>query len=174
MSRSAPQGLKPVSFASLSGTAEAVPFPKPLSSRTAEAVTLPRSFRRQISKLLVLMIAVASLLPYSAVASSKDKNRISAVRWAEGNPGCTFSRDDDGKYRYGIWSDEAGIVMAVDSQELEKVHRRHQPFFAVLLTVRYRGQTSLEVATENISLQFMKNNAKVHYLRMAPVVGRDH
>ena len=47
--------------------------------------------------------------------------------------------------------------MAVDSQELEKVHRRHQAFFAVLLTVRYRGQSSLEVETENISLQFMKH-----------------
>ena len=103
------------------------------------------------------MIVVTSLLPYSAFASGKDKNRVPAVRWQEGNPGCTFSRDDDGKYRYGLWSEEAGIVMAVDSQELEKVHRRHQPFFAVLLTVRYRGQTSLEVSTENISLQFMKH-----------------
>ena len=37
--------------------------------------------------------------------------------WGEGNPGCTFSRDDDGKYRYGIWSDEAGIVMAVPLQQ---------------------------------------------------------
>jgi hypothetical protein len=103
------------------------------------------------------MIAVGSLVSRPAFASDKNKNRIPAVRWAEGNPGCTFSRGEDGKYRYGLWSDEAGIVLAVDSQELEKVHRRHQPFFAVLLTVRYRGQASLEVETENISLQFMKH-----------------
>ena len=112
---------------------------------------------RQLLKVLALIFAVTSLPSDSAVASNKGKNKIPAVRWAEGHPGCTFSRDDDGKYRYGLWSDEAGVVMAIDSQELEKVHRRHQPFFAVLLTVRYRGQTSLEVATENISLQFMKH-----------------
>ena len=106
---------------------------------------------------LVLALALSSLLFLSAFASSKEKNRIPAVRWVEGNPGCTFTRSDDGKYHYGLWSDDVGVVIAVDSQELEKVHRRHQPFFAVLLTVRYRGQGTLEVATENISLQFMKH-----------------
>jgi hypothetical protein len=104
---------------------------------------------------LALTIAAASLLSVSA--SAKDKHRIPAVRWVEGDPGCTFSRGDDGRYRYGLWSDDVGIVMAVDSQELEKVHRRHQLFFALLLTLRYRGQGSLEVATDNISLEFRKH-----------------
>jgi len=105
---------------------------------------------------LALALAVASLLPSSVPAKDK-KNMLPAVRWAEGNPGCTVSRGDDGKYRYGLWSDDVGIVMAVDSQELEKVHRRHQLFFAVLLTVRYRGQGALDLATDNISLQFIKH-----------------
>jgi len=77
------------------------------------------------------------------------------VRWAEGNPGCTLSKDSDGKYRYGMWSEDIGIVAAVDSQELEKAHRRHEPFFAVLLTVRYSGQSPLDFATDNISLEFV-------------------
>jgi hypothetical protein len=157
MSWSAPQGLKPASFASLSGTAETMYIPKPFLTGIAEAVGISKPLMRQLLKLLVLMAAASCLLSHPTVASDKNKSRIPAVRWAEGNPGCTFSRDADGKYRYGLWSDEAGIVLAVDSQELEKVHRRHQPFFAVLLTVRYRGQTSLEVETENISLQFMKH-----------------
>ena len=104
---------------------------------------------------LVLAIAASSLL--CAPTFAKDKSKVPAVRWAEGNPGCTFSRGDDGKYRYGLWADDVGVVMAVDSQELEKVHRRHEHFFAVLVTVRYRGQESLQVTTENISLQFMKH-----------------
>ena len=79
------------------------------------------------------------------------------MRWQEGSAGCTFAHDDDGKYRYGMWSDDVGIVMAVDSQEVEKVHRRHEPFFGVLLTVRYRGQRSLDFSTENISLEFVKH-----------------
>lgn len=106
---------------------------------------------------LLLAMAIPSLLLYSSFSSNKDKNKIPAVRWHEGNPGCTFSRGDDGKYRYGLWSDDVGLVLAVDSQELEKVHRRHQPFFAVHLTVRYRGQGALDVPVDNISLQFMKH-----------------
>jgi hypothetical protein len=173
MSRSSPQGLKPAPIASPDGTAEAVPFPNlavspgpalfpipvpfPKTVPCAKAPSLAKAWMEQLAKVLALMIAVTSLLSDSTFASGKDKNKIPAVRWVEGNPGCTFSRDNDGKYRYGLWTDEAGVVMAVDSQELEKVHRRHQPFFAVLLTVRYRGQTSLEVFTENISLQFMKH-----------------
>jgi len=101
-------------------------------------------------------MALGTLL-LSPSAFGKAKGKIPAFRWEEGKPGCTFSRSADGKYRYGLWSDDVGIVMAVDSQELEKVHRRHQRFFAVLLTVRYRGQGSLAVTTDNISLQFMKH-----------------
>ena len=114
-------------------------------------------FSSRRSKALAAAVVVASLLPASSFAKDKDKSNLPAVRWVEGNPGCTFERGDDGKYRYGMWYDDAGVVMAVDSQELEKVHRRRELFFALFLTVRYRGQTSLDVATDDISLQFMKH-----------------
>jgi len=104
---------------------------------------------------LALAIAAASLLSVSA--SARNKHRIPAVRWVEGDPGCTFSRGKNSKYRYELWSDDLGIVMAVDSQELEKVHRRHQSFFALSLTVHYRGQASLDVPTDSISLEFVKH-----------------
>src|ERR671934_2338555 len=75
-------------------------------------------------------------------ATAKDKHSSTAVvRWGEGQPGCTFSLDDDGKYRFGMWSDDLGIVLVVDSQEVQKV-RKHgiEPLFGVALQVRYRGQ----------------------------------
>jgi hypothetical protein len=87
----------------------------------------------------------------------KDKEKIPAVRWDEQRPGCTFSRSDDGHYHYGLWYEDVGITMTVDSQELEKVHRRSEPFFSVNLDVRYRGPGSVDLAIENISLQFMKH-----------------
>lgn len=105
---------------------------------------------------LVLAMAGAFLLAHFSFASNK-KEKIPAVRWAEGNPGCTFARGDDGKFRYGLWYGDVGVTAAVDAQELEKVHRRHEPFFAVLLNVRYRGQSSLDFAIENISLEFVKH-----------------
>jgi hypothetical protein len=86
----------------------------------------------------------------------------STSRWEEGQPGCTFSRDDDGKYRYGFWTADFGIVLAVDSQELEKVRRRAQPLFALQLTLRYRGKDSLDLAPGKITLEFVKHYHDVH------------
>jgi len=112
-------------------------------------------------RVLILAVAIASLLMADAAGAAplagKDKQRIPAVRWDEEHPGCTFSRSDDGHYHYGLWHEDVGITMTVDSQELEKVHRRPERFFAVLLDVRYRGQGSLNLSVENISLQFMKH-----------------
>src|SRR3954465_14800006 len=105
---------------------------------------MTQSAQRTLTALMVA-IAVSSLLSNPDHALSKGKEKIRAVRWAESNPGCTLSRGDDGKYRYGLWADDAAVVLAVDGQELEKVHRRHEPFFAVLVTVRYLGQTSVDV-----------------------------
>jgi len=107
------------------------------------------------------------LAPHSAQASRKEK-KILVVRWAEKNPGCTFSAGDDGKYRYGLWSGDIGIVMAVDWQELEKVHRRHEPFFAVLLTIKYRGQQALDLTGDGISLEFVS-----HYKVLQPALDPD-
>ncbi|MFZ1140337.1 MAG: hypothetical protein ABR881_05350 [Candidatus Sulfotelmatobacter sp.] len=108
---------------------------------------------------LLVPLAIASLLlPDSGRAASRnDKPKIPAVRWDEERPGCTFSRSDDGRYYYGLWYGDVGITMAVDSQELEKVHRRHEPFFAVLLNVRYKSQAPLDLAVEQISLEFVKH-----------------
>jgi hypothetical protein len=108
---------------------------------------------------------VAILLASSARANPPATAKTQAthtVRWEEGVPGCTFSRDDDGKYRYGLWTADFGIVLAVDSQELEKARRRAQAMFAVLLSVHYRGEDSLEVAPGQITLEFVKHYHDVH------------
>lgn len=100
---------------------------------------------------------LVAVLFCSLAGFASKKNLIPAVRWQEGSPGCTFSRGDDGKYRYGMWAGDMGVVMAVDSQELEKTRRRHEPFFAVLLEVRYRGEKPIDFNTENTSLEFVKH-----------------
>lgn len=106
---------------------------------------------------LLLVLAFTLWLQSGEVASAKDKPKMPVVRWAEENSGCTFSRGDDGKYRYGLWSGDFGITLAVDSQELAKVHRRHEPFFGVLLTIRYRGTGAVNLEVKDISLEFVKH-----------------
>jgi len=53
-------------------------------------------------------------------------------------------------------------VLAVDSQELEKVRRRAQPIFALLLSLHYRGKDSMAVAPAKITLEFVKHFHDVH------------
>lgn len=104
-----------------------------------------------------LLIAACLLSGFAAARPSDQKSKAPAVRWDEQYPGCTISRTNDGKYLYGLWSGDVGVTLAIDAQELEKVRHRHEPFFAVLLKIRYRGQAKLEVGTENITLQFLKH-----------------
>jgi hypothetical protein len=97
--------------------------------------------------------------------SSPDKNNDNTknghtqvtVRWSEQQPGCTFSRGDDGKYRYGLWSGDVGVILAVDAREMQLIRHRIEPIFGVLLTIRYRGTASLDASPEGITLQFMKH-----------------
>jgi hypothetical protein len=112
--------------------------------------------------------AIAPNTPRLYAAPSHEKTKIPAVRWDEATPGCTFSRGDDGKYRYGLWSGDVGVTLAIDSQELEKVHRRHEPFFSVLLNVRYRGPAALEFDSGMISLVFVK-----HFQTVQPALDPD-
>ena len=80
------------------------------------------------------------------------------LRWAEGQPGCTFSRDRDGKYRYSLWTPDYGVILAVDSQELQLHHRRVERFLGFYLTVRYRGQQALGIDPEQATLEFVKHS----------------
>jgi hypothetical protein len=90
-------------------------------------------------------------------AISVDQAQSHILRWAEGQSGCTFSADDDGKYRYGIWTDSFGIVIAVDADEVRKAGMRIEPLFGVFVTLRYRGKDSLSLNPAGISLEFVKH-----------------
>jgi hypothetical protein len=114
-------------------------------------------FRSRRSLAATSFLCCGFFLSVSPAAPGKEKPKQSTVRWDEQRPGCTFSRGEDGKYRYGLWAGDVGITLALDAQELEKVRRRHEPFLGVLLDIRYRGQSSLDLTTESISLQFLNH-----------------
>jgi hypothetical protein len=79
------------------------------------------------------------------------------LRWTEGNPGCTFSADDDGKYRYGIWTDDLGVVIAVDADEVRNASLRIEPLFALFVTLRYRSNESVSIDPRAFSLEFVNH-----------------
>jgi hypothetical protein len=102
---------------------------------------------------------LATELIFFAFAFSQDRRQpdVSILRWTEGQPGCTFSADDDGKYRYGVWTDDFGVVIAVDADEVRKASLRIEPLFGVFVTLRYRGQDSLSVNPADIRMEFVKH-----------------
>jgi len=113
---------------------------------------------------LFLLLAVicspfVAALPGKVNSSDENKNKPQppTVRWSEAEPGCTFSQGNDGKYRYGLWSGDVGIVLAVDAREGQIIRHRIEPIFGVLLTLRYRGADSLDTGPAGITLQFMKH-----------------
>jgi hypothetical protein len=107
--------------------------------------------------LTVVVRFIPVLLPPQAPAFAKETSAPPTLRWAEGQRGCTFSRDNDGKYRYALWTADYGVILAVDSQELQLVHKRVQRFFGLQLTVRYRGKDTLAVDPGQSTLEFVKH-----------------
>jgi hypothetical protein len=101
-------------------------------------------------------------------AGAKHKSGPPVLRWDEGQPGCTFSTIEDGKYVYGIQSGEVGVILAVDAREVQIIRHRIEPLFGVLLTVRYRGDDSLEFDPGGATLQFMK-----HFKVVQPAINPD-
>lgn len=116
--------------------------------------------RRSRHAALGRLALVAVVLLHSGVGHARPRKQappVPTVRWDEQRPGCTFSRSPDGKYLYGLWSGDVGITLAVDSQELEKSRRRHEPFFGVLLSIRYRGADRVDLSPEGMWLEFVQH-----------------
>jgi hypothetical protein len=117
--------------------------------------------RNPVRRRLGLQFAGAGILCCTVLipllAFPKDTPPPPAVRWNEQQPGCTFSRGDDGKYRYGLWSGDVGVVLAVDAREMQLIRHRIEPILGVLLEIHYRGSGSVDASPDGITLQFMKH-----------------
>ena len=106
----------------------------------------------------VAIILITCALAITTMAGTK----ATTVRWDETKPGCTFSRGDDGRYRYGLWTDDLGVTMAIDSQELQKSRKRMGPFIGVFLEFRYRGKDSVSILPGHITLEFASHAHVIH------------
>jgi hypothetical protein len=103
-----------------------------------------------------VVVVVFSFLFVPDIDGRKKQNP-SGIRWDETAPGCTFSTTADGKYQYGLWAQDVGVILSVDARELELIRHRIEPIFGVYLSIRYRGTGNLQVSPGQISLQFMKH-----------------
>ena len=103
---------------------------------------------------LMFLLALAGFCSPSAA-----KDKPPTVRWAEGQPGCTFEKDRDGKYRWAnLVAPTSPCFFTGHSQETQKTRRRPGDAFAVQLTVRYRGSGELEVRPGKVTLEFVEHS----------------
>jgi hypothetical protein len=123
------------------------------------------NMRPALANAACIFLLLLSNFSHAAVFNGKSKALV--IRWDEQLPGCTFSQSDDGKFHYGIWSGNVGLTLSVDSQELQKVRFRHEPFFSTFIAIHYRGQGTLPVDTDKISLEFI-NHFKVVQTALDP------
>ena len=110
-------------------------------------------------RIFISIVLASSALAMIAVAGGKEPT----VRWQEGKPGCTFDRGDDGKYRYGLWTEDLGITMAIDSQELQKSRKRMEPFVGIFLELKYRGKDSVSILPGQVTLEFVSHAQVTHH-----------
>lgn len=102
---------------------------------------------------LCLLLALLALS-----ASAGKKKVLPTVRWAEQTPGCTFDAGDDGFYRWGLWTSDLGVTLAVDSQELVKARKRVGQPLLLKLSFKYRGTGSIDVTTNQMGLEFARHS----------------
>ena len=114
--------------------------------------------RRLLTLAILLTIAVFCTTAWAKPDKvEKTGSAPPVLRWDETHPGCTFTIGEDGKYRYGVWSGDFAVILAVDAREVQIVSHRIEPIFGVFLTVRYRGGSFVDLSPDAITLQFVKH-----------------
>ena len=127
-------------------------------SQAAARRGLDRILRAPLIAAVGCAIAFAtSVLSPAQIVKIGEKSGPPTVRWDESQPGCTFSTTEDGKYQYGLWSGDLGVILAVDAREVQIIRHRIEPIFGVLLTIRYRGTGGVDESPDAITLQFLKH-----------------
>jgi hypothetical protein len=97
----------------------------------------------------ILLVCCPPLTP------AKDKASLPTTTWAADKPGCSFSRGDDGKYRYDLKTGDLEITIAADSREVQEIRRRPVPVLGLFATIHYSGKQSIDVNPTKLTLEFL-------------------
>jgi hypothetical protein len=102
----------------------------------------------------VALAVCALLLP---AFSHARKPELPSARWTAGAAGCTFTRGEDGRYRWTMSGDDLDITLLVDSQELTKSRRRFYHLLGVYVTATYKGSGKLEFPAD-LRMDFVRHH----------------
>jgi hypothetical protein len=97
------------------------------------------------------------VLALSAAALAGTPQPAASLRWADGAPGCTVRRSEDGRTYYNLATTEFDLTLAVDNQELEKIRHRTVPMLGVLVSFTYKGNAAIALQPSQSTLEFSKH-----------------
>lgn len=93
----------------------------------------------------------------SGTALAGNQQPAASLRWADGSPGCTIRRSEDGRTYYNLATTDFDLTLAVDNQELEKIRHRTVPMLGVLFAFTYKGSEPLVLFPSQATLEFSKH-----------------
>lgn len=97
------------------------------------------------------------VLTLTAAALAGNPQPAASLRWAEGAPGSTIRRSQDGRTYYTLATADFDLTLAIDNQELEKIKHRTIPMLGVLLSVNYKGRDPFAFLPSLSTLEFSKH-----------------
>jgi hypothetical protein len=107
----------------------------------------------QLTRYLIALVALSAC----AFAKDKDKRMVPTLRWTHGQPNCAVRAGNDGHTYYDLAGGDFDVTLAVDRQELEKIHHRAKPMLGVALTFHFRGNGAFDVQQNRFTLEFVKH-----------------
>jgi hypothetical protein len=110
---------------------------------------------RKVGRPLRNVVCAVLLVVCPYLTPAKNKASLPTTVWAADKPGCSFTRGDDGKYRYDLKAGDLEIIIAVDSREVPEIRRRPVPVLGVFATIKYSGKQSVEVNPQKLTLEFL-------------------
>jgi len=96
-------------------------------------------------------------LAFSSTALAGNPQPAATLHWADGAPGCTVRRSEDGRTYYNLATTDFDLTLAVDNQELAKIRHRTIPMLGVLISFTYKGSEPVALQPSQSTLEFSKH-----------------
>lgn len=101
--------------------------------------------------------SIIAVLALGTAALAGSPQPLAGLRWADGAPGCTVRRSEDGRTYYNLATTEFDLTLGIDNQELEKIRHRAVPIMGILFSFTYKGNAPLMLQPSQSTLEFSKH-----------------
>jgi hypothetical protein len=107
---------------------------------------------------LGVTLMLCLLLPAAWSVPRRDSAHVTAVRWRQDCPECSFRKAEDGTYQYSLTYETLQVTLTLDPAELARTRRTLEHVFEVVLTFRNRGTLPVTVSPAPLDLELVDHH----------------